>query len=146
MRPRKPQPGWKDAHDVLVILFLSKGADFYDFKFCDVMNNTFTVSNELVFPPNDKSIRLYANQKIQNHKKGPKPSDRSQTFQEQVDQVYKFIIPNNFTKVLHPSSDTMSDSEEDVEGSYHNESALVTTFGNFNLGGNQTTARNGART
>ena len=40
----------------------------------------------------------------------------------------------------------MSDSEEDVGGSYHNEGTLVTTFGNFNLGGNQTTARNGART
>ena len=64
-----PPPGWKDAHDVFVILFLSKGADFNDFKFCDVMNNTFTISNELVFPPDDKSIRLYANQKIQNHKR-----------------------------------------------------------------------------
>ena len=39
-----------------VLLFLSKGADFNDFKFCDVMNNTFTISNELVFPFNDKSI------------------------------------------------------------------------------------------
>ena len=69
MTPLKPPPGWKDAHDVFVILFLSKGADFNDFKFCDVMNNTFTISNELVFPPDDKSIRLYANQKIQNHKR-----------------------------------------------------------------------------
>ena len=40
----------------------------------------------------------------------------------------------------------MSDSEEDVEGSYHNEGALVNTFGNFNLGSSQSPARNGART
>ncbi len=40
--PLKPPPGWEDAHDVFVILFLSKGADFNDFKFADVMNNTYT--------------------------------------------------------------------------------------------------------
>jgi hypothetical protein len=40
----------------------------------------------------------------------------------------------------------MSNSEEDVEGSYNNEGALVTTFGNFNLGSSQSPARNDART
>ena len=149
--PLKPPPGWEDHHDVFLILFLSKGADLNGLQFADVMNNTYNVANQLVFPPNDAKIRYYANQKIQNHKMQPKPFDyqallRSTDFQDRVAQVYKLIIPNLFTKVLHPSSDTMSDSKEDVEGSYHNEGALVTTFGNFNLGGNQSPARNGART
>ena len=148
--PLKPPPGWEDAHDVFVILFLSKGADFNDFKFADVMNNTYNVANKLVFPPDAKLIRLYANQKIQNHKRRRKQSDlqalRTTSFEDRVARVYKFVIPNNFTKVLHPSSDTMSDSKEDVEGSYHNEGALVNTFGNFNLGSSQSPARNGART
>jgi len=150
--PLKPPPGWEDHHEVLVILFLLKGADLNGLQFADVMNNTYNVANKLVFPPNDAKIRYYANQKIQNHKRRRKQSYlqallRSTDFQDRVAQVYKFIIPNNFTKVLHPSSDTMSDSEEDVEGSYHNDGgALVTSFGNFNLGSNQSPARNGART
>ena len=54
--PLKPPPGWEDAHNVFVILFLSKGADFNDFKFADVMNNTYNVANKLVFPPDAKLI------------------------------------------------------------------------------------------
>jgi|PlaIllAssembly_1097288.scaffolds.fasta_scaffold335691_1 hypothetical protein len=54
--PLKPPPGWEDHHEVLVILFLSKGADLNGLQFA-----------ELVFPPNDAKIRYYANQKIQNH-------------------------------------------------------------------------------
>ena len=34
----------------LSFCFLSKGADFNDFKFADVMNNTYNVANKLVFP------------------------------------------------------------------------------------------------
>ena len=101
-----------------------------------------------MFPPNDASLRYYANQRIQSHKRRRRPIDyqallRSTDFQDRVAQVYKLIIPNKFTKVLHPSSDTMSDSDDDdVEGSYHNDGgALVTSFGKFNLGG-----KNGART
>ena len=55
--PLKPPPGWEDHHEVLVILFLSKGADLNGLQFADVMNNTYNVANKLVFPPNDAKIR-----------------------------------------------------------------------------------------
>ena len=36
-RSLKPPPGWEDHHEVLVILFLSKGADLNGLQFADVM-------------------------------------------------------------------------------------------------------------
>jgi hypothetical protein len=66
--PLKPPPGWEDAHNVFVILFLLKGASFKGFQFADVMNNIYNVANELGFPL-DKSIRIHANNKIQNYKR-----------------------------------------------------------------------------
>jgi hypothetical protein len=74
--PIKPPPGWEDHHDVFVILFLSKGADLNGLlQFADVMNNTYNVANQLVFPPNDAKIRYYANQRIQSHKRRRKLID-----------------------------------------------------------------------
>ncbi len=66
--PLKPPPGWEDAHNVVVILFLLKEASFKEFQFADVMNNIYNVANELVFPL-DKLIRIHANNKIQNYKR-----------------------------------------------------------------------------
>jgi hypothetical protein len=156
--PLKPPPGWEDAHNVFVILILLKGASFKEFQFADVMNNIYNVANKLVFPL-DTSIRIHANNKIQNYKR-QKHLDRHHLLQaprgtavvaapsleDCVAQVYKFVIPNYYTKVLKPSSDTMSDREEDVDESYNNEGALVADFGNFNLGSGQSPARKGART
>ncbi len=48
--PLKPPPGWDDAHEVCVNLFLMKGIGFKEFSFADVMNNTYNAANELVFP------------------------------------------------------------------------------------------------
>jgi hypothetical protein len=155
--PLKPPPGWEDAHD-FVILVLLKGASFEKFQFADVMNNIYNVANKLVFFF-DKLIQIHANNKIQNYKR-QKHLDRhhlvwapqgtavvaAPLFEDCVGQVYKFVIPNYYTKVLKPSSDTMWDSEEDVDESYNNEGALVADFGNFNLGSGQSPARKGART
>jgi hypothetical protein len=67
--PLKPPPGWVDAHDDFVILFLLKGgASFKEFQFADVMNNIYNVANKLVFPL-DKLIRIHAHNKIQNYKR-----------------------------------------------------------------------------
>jgi hypothetical protein len=85
--PLKPPPGWEDAHDVFVILFLLKGAVFNAFKFADVMNNIYNNANQLVFPFRDQMIRKYANNKIQNYKR-QKQSDlqalRTTTFEDSV--------------------------------------------------------------
>ncbi len=64
--PLKPPPGWEDAQDVFVILFMLKGASFKESQFADVMNNIYNVANNLVFPL-DKSIQIHANNKIQNY-------------------------------------------------------------------------------
>ncbi len=154
--PLKPPPGWEDAHNVFVILILLKGASFMEFQFADVMNNIHNVADKLVFPL-DKSIRIHANNKIQNYKRhldhhhllwAPQGTAviAASLLEDCVARVYKFVIPNYYTKVIKPSSDTMSDSEEDVDESYNNEGALVAGFGNFNLGSGQSPARKGACT
>jgi hypothetical protein len=53
--PLKPPPGWEDAREVVVNLFLMKRIGFKEFSFADVMNNIYNAANKLVFPL-DKSI------------------------------------------------------------------------------------------